>query len=340
MPCWQPCALDDVLIPDLNEFPRGGAQPYASGRQPGSDGEPQVKLHDDEVDIDTDLVRRLVAEQFPHLNDLPVTEFSSTGTVNAIYLLGDELCVRLPRVQRWASGLERECKWLPLLAPSLTLQVPAPVVKGSPTSYYPFVWAIFRWIDGETYAPDRIDDERRAAADLAQFVAELRRKDLPPIDDETPYGGRPSLAEQDAAVRAWIGQAGDLIDGPAVTAAWEDALSGPAWDGTYAWIHSDLVPPNLLVKDGRLRAVIDFGATGLGDPATDLNPAWSVFGQVGRTLFRDLVGADDDTWRRGRGIAIIQAAGLVPYYVVTNPAYSALGRRMFREILADICYAR
>ncbi len=299
-----------------------------------------MKLHDDEVDIDTDLVRRLVAEQFPHLNDLPVTEFSSTGTVNAIYLLGDELCVRLPRVQRWAGGLERECKWLPLLAPSLTLQVPEPVVKGLPTSYYPFVWAIFRWIDGETYAPDRVDDERRAAADLAQFVAELRRNDLPPIDDETPYGGRPSLAEQDAAVRAWIAQAGDLIDGPAVTAAWEDALGGPAWDGTYAWIHSDLVPPNLLVRDGRLRAVIDFGATGLGDPATDLNPAWSVFGQVGRTLFRDLVGADDDTWRRGRGIAIIQAAGLVPYYVVTNPAYSALGRRMFREILADICHAR
>jgi aminoglycoside phosphotransferase (APT) family kinase protein len=113
-------------------------------------------------------------------------------------------------------------------------------------------------------------------------------------------------------------------------------LDGPAWDGTYAWIHSDLVPPNLLVREGRLCGVVDFGATGLGDPARDLNPAWSVFGQVGRTVFRDLVGADDGTWRRGRGIALSQAVGLVPYYVVTNPALSALGQRMIREILADI----
>jgi aminoglycoside phosphotransferase (APT) family kinase protein len=109
----------------------------------------------------------------------------------------------------------------------------------------------------------------------------LRSNDLPPIDDETPFGGRLPLAEQDAATRGWITQAGDLIDGPAVTAAWEDAAAGPAWDGAYAWIHSDLLPPNLLVKDGRLCAVIDFGAAGLGDPATDLNPAWSVFGQAG-----------------------------------------------------------
>jgi aminoglycoside phosphotransferase (APT) family kinase protein len=299
-----------------------------------------MKLHDGEVDINTDLVRRLVAEQFPHLSDLPVTEFNSTGTVNAIYLLGDELCVRLPRVQRWASGLERECRWLPRLAPSLTLRVPEPVALGSRTSCYPFSWAIFRWIDGQTYAADRVDDERRAAADLAHFVTELRAIDLPPIDDRRPFGGRPSLADQDTDVRNWIAQSGDLINGPAVMAAWEDALKGPAWDGTYTWIHGDLVPPNLLVKDGRLRAVIDFGATGRGDPATDLNPAWSAFGSAGRRVFRDLVGADDDTWHRGRGIALGQAAGLVSYYAVTNPELSALGRRMLREILADIRDAR
>jgi aminoglycoside phosphotransferase (APT) family kinase protein len=295
-----------------------------------------MKLHDDEVDIDADLVRRLVEEQFPHLSNLPVADFKSAGTVNAIYRLGDELCVRLPRVRRWASGLDRECKWLPLLAPGLTLEVPEPVVKGSPTSEYPFSWAIFRWIEGHTYAPDRIDDECQTAVDLARFVAELHRNHLPPIDDETPYGWRRSLAGQDADVRSWIAQSWDLIDGPAVTAAWEDALEGAAWDGTYAWIHSDLVPPNLLVRDGRLCGVVDFGAAGLGDPARDLNPAWSVFGQAGRTVFRDLVGADDDTWRRGRGIALSQAVGLVPYYVVTKPALSALGQRMIREILADV----
>src|SRR6185437_6877772 len=109
--------------------------------------------------------------------------------------------------------------------------------------------------------------------------------ELPAIDDETPFGGRPPLAEQDEATRDWIAQAGDLIDGPAVIAVWEDALNGPAWDGTHSWIHSDLAPPNLLVREGRLRAVLDFGATGLGDPATDLNPAWSIFSEDSRHVF-------------------------------------------------------
>jgi aminoglycoside phosphotransferase (APT) family kinase protein len=296
-----------------------------------------MRLHGDEVDIGADLVRRLLAEQFPHLSDLPVTEFNSTGTVNAIYRLGDDLCIRLPRVQRWARSLDRECAWLPLLRPGLTLRVPEPVGKGSPTSEYPFSWAVFRWIEGQTFARERIGDERQAAADLAQFVTELRSsRDRLAIDDDTPFGGRPTLAEQDADVRGWIAQSGDLIDGPAVTAAWEHALKAPEWDGTCTWIHGDLVPPNLLVNDSCLRAVIDFGATGLGDPATDLNPAWSAFGRAGRTLFRDLVGADDDTWRRGRGIALGQAVGLIPYYVVTNPALSELGQSMLKEILADM----
>ena len=302
-----------------------------------SDGwKQQMRMHDDEVDISADLVRRLVADQFPLLRDQPVIEFESTGIVNAIYRLGSELCVRLPRVERWwAPGLQKELKWLPVLAPRLTLQVPEPVGVGKPTAEYPFTWAIFRWIEGQTYEPGRVDDESQMAADLAGFIAEMRNMELPPIDGETPYGGRPPLAEQDKATRNWIAQAADLIDGAAVTAVWEDALKGPAWDGTYSWIHSDLAPPNLLVRDGRLRAVLDFGATGLGDPATDLNPAWSIFSQDSRDIFRDLVGADDDTWRRGRGIAISQAVGLVPYYAVTNPALSALGKRMLHEILAD-----
>ena len=182
----------------------------------------------------------------------------------------------------------------------------------------------------------RIDDERQAAADLACFVAELRRNDLPPIDDETPYGGRPPLAEQDAATRNWIAQSGDLIDGPAVTAAWDDALKGPAWDGTYAWIHSDLAPPNLLVKDGRLRASSTSAPPASVTPPTTSTPRGASSVRKAAESSGDLVSADDDTWRRGRGITISQAVGLVPYYVVTNPALSALGQRMLREVLADI----
>ena len=295
-----------------------------------------MKLHDDEIDIDAGLVSRLVAAQFPQLSDLPVCEVPSTGTVNAIYRIGDDLCARLPRVERWTRALERECTWLPRLAPGLTLQVPEPVWKGQPTGEYPFSWAIFRWIEGQIYTEDSVDDERRAAADLARFVAELRRLDLRPINDVTPLGGRRPLAELDAGTRDWVALAGGLIDSAAVLAAWEDALQGQAWDGTHVWIHGDLLPPNLIVSDGRLRAVIDFGGCGLGDPATDLNPAWSVFGPAGRAVFRAALEADDDTWRRARGIALSQAVGLIPYYAVTNPALTALGQRMLSGILADI----
>ncbi len=292
-------------------------------------------MHEDEVSIDDALVRRLLAAQFPALADLPIRAVSSAGTVNAIYRIGEDLCARLPRVQRWAHCLENEWTWLPYLAPGLTLNVPEPVWQGQPTGDYQFMWAIFRWIRGQTYATDRIDDERQAAADLAQFVAELQRTNLPPVHAGLPRGGRLPLKDLDDMTRAWILQASDLIDGRAAIAAWEQALQAPVWDGTCVWIHGDLLPPNLLVDGRRLHAVIDFGGAGLGDPATDLNPAWSVFGDAGRTIFRDILDVDDGTWRRGRGIALHQALGLIPYYAITNPELSGLGLRMLREILAD-----
>src|SRR5438034_3639825 len=128
----------------------------------------RMKMHDREVDIDEQLVERLVAAQFPQLADLPISAVQSTGTVNAIYRLGDHLCARLPRVPSWAQDLEKEVNWLPKLAPWLSLRVPEPVAQGLPASGYPFAWAIYRWIDGHPYADDRVHDERQAAADLAQ----------------------------------------------------------------------------------------------------------------------------------------------------------------------------
>jgi aminoglycoside phosphotransferase (APT) family kinase protein len=134
-----------------------------------------MKMHDGEAEIDAALVRRLVAAQFPQLASLPVREFSSTGTVNAIYRLGDQLYARLPRVPRYVRDLEREWRWLPELTPRLTLRIPEPVALGQPAAEYPFTWAIYRWIDGHPYADQLVDDERQAARDLARFVTELRR---------------------------------------------------------------------------------------------------------------------------------------------------------------------
>jgi aminoglycoside phosphotransferase (APT) family kinase protein len=275
------------------------------------------KLHHGEADIDADLVGRLVAAQFPELRHLPVREVRSTGTVNAIFRLGDHLYARLPRVRQWAGDLANEWRWLPVLGPRLSLEVPEPVARGQPGSSYPFSWALYRWIDGRPYADELVDDEGQAAEDLARFVAELRRVEL------------------DADTRAAIASARDVLDGDAATAAWERALQAPAWSGPPVWIHSDLLRPNLLVRGGRLRAVIDFGAAGAGDPAADVIAAWSVFGPSGRAVFRRALGVDNGTWERARGYALHQAALIVPYYAETNPGFVASARRTVDQVLAD-----
>jgi aminoglycoside phosphotransferase (APT) family kinase protein len=291
-----------------------------------------MKMHEGEVDIDEQLVARLVAAQFSQLADLPISAFQSTGTVNAIYRLGDHLCARLPRVASWARDLEKELNWLPKLAPFLSLRVPEPLAKGQPTSDYPFPWAIYRWIDGHPYRDDLVHDERQAAADLAQFVVELRLLD----PRGAPHSGRKPLRELDAATRVAIEASRDVIDSDAAAAAWASALEERAWDGTPVWIHTDLLRPNLLVDRGRLCAVIDFGSVGVGDPAADVIAAWSVFSQNGRATFRGTLAVDDGTWNRARGYALHQAMLIIPYYAETNPGFVALAKRTVEEVLADI----
>jgi len=292
-----------------------------------------MKMHDGEADIDAELVRRLLAAQFPRMAGLPVTPFRSTGTVNTIYRLGDHLYARLPRVAQWARDLETESHWLPRLAPGLSLRVPEPVVIGRPGDGYPWSWAIYRWIDGQPYADELIPDERQAARELARFVTGLRRADTA----GAPRAGRRPLRQLDADTRAAIEAAGDDIDRDAVLAAWEQALETPAWDGqTPAWIHADLLRPNLLVDGGKLRAVIDWGAAGAGDPAADLIAAWAVFGPDGREAYRDALDHGDGAWDRARGVALHQAVMLIPYYRETNPGMAALGRRTVGQVLADL----
>ena len=289
-------------------------------------------MHDGEPDIDAGLVRRLVAAQFPGLAGLPVRPVRSTGTVNAIFRLGDHHYARLPRLPRYARALDRECRWLPELAPRLSLRVPEPVGLGHPADGYPLSWAVYRWIDGQPYTDELVEDEHEAASDLARFVGELRRGN--PVAG-APRGGRKPLRELDAVTREAIQSSRDVIDGNAATAAWERALEAPAWDGAPVWIHADLLRPNLLVDGGRLRAVIDFGSAGVGDPAADVIAAWSVFNRGGRGTFRTVLGVDDGTWNRARGYALHQAALIIPYYIQTNPGFAAMAKRTIEEVLAD-----
>jgi aminoglycoside phosphotransferase (APT) family kinase protein len=291
-----------------------------------------MNMHDGQVDVDINVVARLLATQFPHLRELPISAVRSTGTVNALFRIGDDLCARLPLVAKWAPDLERELRWLPWFSAHLTTPIPQPVAAGDPTSFYPFPWAIFRWIVGEPYSDEIVDDERTAAEGLARFVAELRA--VEPVEG-APRGGRQPLRELDIDTRAAIDAASGVIDSEAATEVWARSLEAPVWNGEATWIHGDLLRPNILVDGGRVCAVIDFGGAGLGDSATDVIPAWAVFGHVGREAFRRALNIDDGTWARARGIALHQAAMIVPYYAETNPGFVALAKRTIEQIVID-----
>lgn len=298
---------------------------------------PAGKMHADEVDIDMSLVRRLLAAQFPQWADLPLEPVDSAGTANAIYRLGADMAVRLPRIQAATGQMDKEHQWLPRLAPLLPLAIPVPLAKGTPAEGYPWHWSVYRWLDGENAAIERIADPRQAATALAQFVAALQRID--PAGGPPPrlhnFGRGVPLALRDEYTRTAIASCGSMVDTDAVTAAWDADLHAPAWDRPPVWIHGDLLPGNLLVEHGRLSAVIDFGCLGVGDPACDLLGAWSFLSAETRDVFRAALTVDDATWARGRGWALSVALIALPYYQSTNPVFVALATQMIDEVLAD-----
>lgn len=294
-------------------------------------------MHPDEVDVDADLVARLLAGQHPEWAGLGLCPVESAGTDNALYRLGADMVVRLPRIPSAVIKVAKEGEWLPWLAPALPLPVPEPLAAGRPGAGFPWPWSVYRWLAGETVWSRPPDDAEDAGDRLGRFVAALQGIDAaagPPPGDHNSFRGEP-LAGRDGEVREAVAALAGEIDAGSVTAVWEAALEAPAWPGPPRWLHGDLLPSNLLVRDGRLSAVIDFGCLGIGDPACDLMAAWTVLTTGGRPRFRELVGADDDAWARGRGWAVSQAVITVPYYRDTNPVLAGIGRRTIAEIVAD-----
>ena len=290
------------------------------------------KMHDEEVDTGTYVVRRLLETQFPQWAHLRLEAVSSTGTVNAIYKLGREMAVRLPRVQWWAGDLDTELACLPKLAGALPLSIPEPLGSGTPAEGYPFRWAIYRWLPGEPWAAEQIGDLGQAAADLARFVAALQRVDTTGAPDSRRGG---SVVSQDAGTRSAIQALAGTLDADLATATWEASLRAPAWDRPAVWMHGDLLPANLLVADGRLSAVIDFGLAGVGDPAADLIATWCLFSAEERSIYHAQLQVDDATWVRGRGWALSIALQIIPYYSETNPGFVDIAKRMVDEVLGD-----
>ncbi|MER5179795.1 aminoglycoside phosphotransferase family protein [Streptomyces sp. NPDC002896] len=292
------------------------------------------KMHADEIETDVELVRGLLAGQFPQWADLPIKPVASYGTDHDIYRLGDDLAVRLPRIGWATEQAAREAEWLPRLAPHLPLALPVQLAMGHPAEGYPFDWSVYEWLPGEN-ANGTIDDLDRAAVDLAAFVKALREIDTTGAPPRPPRGRGGPLAEHDDGVRQAIEQLGNRIDGAAALRSWEESLAAPTWDGEEVWLHGDLLPGNLIVVDGRLSAVIDFGTLNVGDPACDLLPAWNVFTDDSRTRYQAELAVDDASWLRGRGWALFQAVVALPYYWDTNPGMIHQASRALAEVLGD-----
>ncbi|WAZ21557.1 aminoglycoside phosphotransferase family protein [Streptomyces cinnabarinus] len=296
-------------------------------------------MRPDELDIDVELVRRLIARRFPEWAGLGVRPVRSAGTDNAMYRLGDELVVRMPRLRGGEGQIQREHQWLPRLAPELPLSVPVPVAVGAPGGGYPLVWGVYEWLEGANAHDTPLARPAEAAVQLGRFVAALRQADAsgaPPSYRGSPPG------HHDHYVRGAIRDLGSdgTIDPVLATEVWEKTLGLPGWDRAPVWLHGDLLPGNLLTVDGRLTSVIDFGCLGAGDPAADLMAAWTVFGADAREAFRAAAELDDVTWERGRGWALCFGLMAEHYYGDAfgngmNPVLAEVGRRAVAEVLAE-----
>lgn len=269
-----------------------------------------ARMHIDELDIDRRLVRSLLRQQFPDWADLRLQRIEPSGTVNAIFRLGDSLAVRRPRREGPTRPGGKGFDWLPRLAPQLPVEIPLPIGQGRPSDGYPWFWEILTWVQGETLPVEELDTIQ-AARDLAEIVRALQR--VNPMG--APPGRGIPLAERDTEIRDWLAR----FDGDAaVTEAWERALAAPPWDGPPVWHHGDLDARNWLVRNGRISGVIDWGAMGVGDPACDVMVAWKLHSPVAREAFREALPTDEATWERARGWVLSQAVAILAYYTPEN----------------------
>lgn len=288
------------------------------------------------ADIDVALVHQLITAQFPHYADLPITPAVPQGWDNRTFRLGTDLSVRLPSAAGYVPQIEKEHRYLPRLAPLLPVAIPVPLARGTPGVGYPFPWSVYRWLPGETAATARIDDLTAFAMAVAQFLVALQRIEPaggPPPGPHNFYRGGP-VATYDAETRRAIAALDGDLDTAATTAVWEAALAA-LWPGPSVWVHGDVAPGNLLIREGRLSGVIDWGSAAVGDPACDLVIAWTFLSGASREAFRAALSLDQATWARARGWALWKALILVAGHADTTAPEAARSRQVIDDVLAD-----
>jgi aminoglycoside phosphotransferase (APT) family kinase protein len=283
--------------------------------------------------VDACLARDLVASRFPEWARLPLHPIEPGGWDHRSFRLGDEFVVRIPSAPDYVPQVAKEQAWLPVLAPSLPFPTPRVVGVGEPTTEFPWPWSVYAWIDGETAMAAPIDDDVRFARDLAGFLVALRGADAtgaPGPGPHSAYRGAP-VAHWNDDVEAMLPRISDPGQRATAVAIWQDALADP-YRGEPVWFHGDVARANLLVRDGRLSAVIDFGCSGVGDPACDTVIAWTHFEGDARREFMVGYDADDATWARGRGWALWKVLILLDS---PEPRWRRLADRTLAALLED-----
>ncbi|MCX6015105.1 MAG: aminoglycoside phosphotransferase family protein [Chloroflexales bacterium] len=300
-----------------------------------------TKMHADERDIPVVLVRNLIDDQFPQWRELTLIRVESSGTDNAIFRLGSDLAVRMPRVISATAHIAKECRWLPVLAPHLPLVTPVPVAQGQASAAYPWPWYVYHWLTGQDVSQTQSLDMVQLAKDLVGWITALQRCDTTsaPLAGDGNFGRGLPLADpdRDARTRACIIQCADLgliAYTPAIE-LWQKATHTPAWSVAGVWIHGDLTATNLLCQESRLSAVIDFGGLAVGDPAVDLLPAWNMGTVESRQAFREAIHVDDETWLRGQAWALSVAVIALPYYLHSNPTMVVAAKETIARVLVE-----
>jgi aminoglycoside phosphotransferase (APT) family kinase protein len=278
----------------------------------------EEKLKSGKFPVDVLLVQRLVVRQFPQWADLPTRPVATDGWDNWTFHLGDRMKVRLPSADGYAGQAAKEAEWLPRLAPHLPLEVPVPLAVGQPDEEFPWLWSVYQWIEGEPVT--RSIDKLRLAHDVAGFLNALQAIDPtggPAPGDHNFLRGAHPMEAYGADARRYVDELAGEIDTRAAHAVLDAA--GASKLTKPVWVHGDIAVGNLLARDGRLSAVIDFGGATVGDPSCDLVLAWVFLDGASRAAFRAAVAVDEAAWARGRAWALWKAALLAQTKQTIHP---------------------